>query len=112
MMITLTNQENAMSTESVKNMSVAELTAAVLSLQAQVAELQQKLNAPKPEVHEMTKDHAIRILTGDLKDKKHKDAAEALGLTYGQVYSCRLEFTFKEVHKQLKSEGFKNPWVK
>lgn len=68
--------------------------------------------AKRPDTKEMSKDHALRVLTGDMKDKKHKDAATELGLTYGQIYSCRLEFTFKNVHKKLKGEGFKNPWVK
>jgi hypothetical protein len=52
------------------------------------------------------------ILDGEMKDKKHKEAAEALGLTYGQIYSCRLEFTFKDIHKELRNNGWKNPWVK
>lgn len=57
-------------------------------------------------------EHALRVLDGDLKDKKHKEAAETLGLTYGQIYSCRLEYTFKDVHKELKSKGYTNPWAK
>lgn len=93
-------------------MTNKEMVIAILELQKQVAELTAKLNAPKPDSKDMTKDDALRILNGDLKDKKHKDAAEALGLTYGQVYSCRLEFTFKDVHKELKGSGFKNPWAK
>lgn len=81
-------------------------------LRERLSELESKVNAPKPESKDMSKDDALRILNGDLKDKKHKDAAETLGLTYGQVYSCRLEFTFKDVHKELKAAGFKNPWAK
>lgn len=63
---------------------------------------------------EMTDAHALQILVGDLKDAKHNDAAKKLGLSYGQVYSCRGEYTFKHIHKALKArpEGFKNPWVK
>lgn len=61
---------------------------------------------------EMTDDDAIRVLNGDLKDASHKSAAETLGLSYGQVYSCRGEYTFKHVLKKLKNEGFKNRWVK
>lgn len=100
--------------EAVRSMTNKEMVIAILELQQKVAELTAKLDVqrPKSESVEMTKDHAMRILNGDLKDKKHKDAAEALGLTYGQVYSCRLEFTFKDVHKELKNSGFKNPWVK
>lgn len=61
---------------------------------------------------EMTDDDARRILTGDLKATKHKDAAATLGLSYGQVYSCRLEFTFKHIHKEMKDAGTKNEWAK
>ena len=93
-----------------KTMTLAELQTLVTALQAKVEALE---TAAKPkDVVEMTKDHAKRILNGDLKDLKHKEAAEKLGLTYGQVYSCRLEFTFKDVHKELKAAGWKNTWVK
>lgn len=60
----------------------------------------------------MTEDDARRVLNGDLKDKTHNEAAAALGLSYGQVYSCRGRYTFKGVHKALDEQGFKNPWVK
>lgn len=100
--------------EAVRTMSNKDMVVAILELQKQVADLSAKLNAQpaKPDVKEMTKEHAASVLNGDLKDKKHKDAAEALGLTYGQVYSCRLGFTFKEVHKELAAKGFKNSWMK
>lgn len=86
------------------------LQAKIEALEARIA----KLEAPatKTETTEMTDEHALQIMTGSLKDKKHKEAAETLGLTYGQIYSCRLEYTFKHIHKDLKSKGFKNPWVK
>lgn len=73
------------------------------------------LTAPKnTETKEMTDDHAMRILVGDLKDAKHNEAAKKLGLSYGQIYSCRGEYTFKHIHKKLKArpEGFTNKWVK
>lgn len=96
----------------VQPVTTAELFTMINDLQARIVVLESKVNAPKPESKEMTDDHAKRVLNGDLKEKSHKDAAAALGLTYGQIYSCRLEFTFKNVHKVLKSEGFKNSWVK
>ena len=93
-----------------KSMSINELVELVAKLEARIVVLETK--PTKVESKEMTKDDALRIMTGDLKDAKHKDAAEKLGLTYGQVYSCRLEFTFKDVHKTLKNDGYKNPWTK
>ena len=101
----------------VTKLNLVELSAKVLELAAKVLELETKvleLSTPKatPNTLEMTKEHALRVLNGDLAGSKHKDAAASLGLTYGQVYSCRLEFTFKDVHKALKAEGWKNSWTK
>lgn len=49
---------------------------------------------------DMVEDDARRILLGDLKDLNHKEAANKLGLSYGQVYSSRKGFTFKNVFKE------------
>lgn len=51
----------------------------------------------------MTEDHARRVMLGDLKDSSHKEAAELLGLSYGQIYSARKGFTFKPVYKEMTS---------
>ena len=101
----------------VVKLSAAELSAKVLALETTVAELSAKvlaLSTPpaKAEGKEMTDDDARNVLFGDLKATKHKDAAEKLGLTYGQVYSCRLGFTFKAIHKEMKEKGIKNEWMK
>lgn len=51
----------------------------------------------------MTDEDARRVLEGgDLADKSHKEAAETLGLSYGQIYSARKEFTFKPIHKEIR----------
>jgi len=60
---------------------------------------QQRDRGPKSE-RKMTEDDARRIMIGDLKDVPHKQAAEALGLSYGQIYSARFGFTFKKVYKE------------
>jgi hypothetical protein len=98
--------------ETVRAMTLKDLTVLVLQLQEEIKTLKNPPTPTKSEGTEMTYDHARRIMNGDLKDKKHKEAAAELGLTYGQVYSCRIEATFKTVHKELKDSGFKNPWVK
>jgi hypothetical protein len=77
--------------------TIEALNATVEALAARVAALEAKLEAR---------------MGGDLADKKHKEAAEALGLSYGQVYSARLGFTFKNVAKELKDSGTKNAWIK
>lgn len=97
----------------VTKMNLADLTALVLELQARIV----KLEAPKPSSNssqrEMTDDDARNILNGELKDAKHKDAGEKLNLSYGQIYSCRLGFTFKHIHKELgQIAGYKNSWMK
>jgi hypothetical protein len=51
----------------------------------------------------MTEDDARRVMIGDLKGSSHKEAAELLGLSYGQIYSARKGFTFKPVYKEMTS---------
>jgi F420-dependent methylenetetrahydromethanopterin dehydrogenase len=48
---------------------------------------------------DMTEDDAKRIMIGDLKGKSHKECCEALGLSYGQIYSARNGYTFKVIYK-------------
>jgi hypothetical protein len=99
--------------EAVRSMTNKELVSAVIELQLQVADLVAKQQPIRNEAQrEMTDDDARRILTGDLADKKHKDAASMLNLSYGQIYSCRLEFTFKHIHKAMKDSGTPNPFKK
>ena len=51
---------------------------------------------------EMTDDDARKIMgSGEMAKESHKSAAEKLGLSYAQVYSCRKGFTFKHIHKEL-----------
>lgn len=101
-----------MTTETTK-MGLADLTALVIELQARIVALE----TPKPSTNasqrEMTDDDARRIMNGDLAQTKHKEAAEKLNLSYGQIYSCRLGYTFKAIHKELALvAGYKNTWVK
>ena len=94
-----------------KTMSLKELIELVTALEARIIDLE-KTKAKNVSDREMTEDDAIRAAYGDLAEKKHKDTADALNLTYGQIYSARLEFTFKTVHKAMKAKGEKNRWVK
>lgn len=98
--------------DSTTKLSLTELTQLVFELQARIVTLE----TPKPtntSQREMTDDDARRIMSGDLKDTKHKDAGEKLGLSYGQIYSCRLGYTFKHTHKELAAvAGYKNSWMK
>lgn len=51
---------------------------------------------------EMTDADARMVLpTGEHAALSHKDAAEKLGLSYAQVYSCRGQYTFKHIHKEV-----------
>lgn len=68
-----------------------------------VNEIVQKVNnikvrdrGPKSE-RSMTDEDAARCKFGDLKDSTHKEAAKELGLSYGQIYSCRGGYTFNHV---------------
>lgn len=53
----------------------------------------------------MTEEDARRVLLGDLKDVSTKEAALELGLSYGQIYSCRKGFTFKKVYKEFREQA-------
>lgn len=75
-----------------------------------VEALEQASKATNKSEREMTDEDAYKILTGELASLKHNDAAKKLNLSYGQVYSCRLEYTFRHIHKKLAEQGFKNPW--
>ena len=87
---------------------------AFAELTARVTKLEEALTKQRgtASTREMTDEDAREVLNGKHKGTSHKAAAEALGLSYGQVYSCRGEYTFKHIHKVLKNDGFKNPWVK
>lgn len=104
--------ENVMAVETVK-FTLATAQELIASLTARVEALETAAT-PKNSTsqREMTDEDAKRILTGDLASSKHKDAASTLGLSYGQIYSCRLEFTFKHIHKAMKTANIANPWVK
>lgn len=94
----------------------------VASAAAKLDELSEKLEGVTSKVEgrnksaavkrNMTDTDARRVLDGDLGAIGHKEAAEQIGLTYAQVYSCRMLHTFKHVHKVLDGEKWKNPWVK
>ena len=78
----------------------------IADLESRVVVLEEQLAAKRPaskSENSMTEEHAFRVKFGDLKDLKHGRAAEALGLSYGQVFSCRGGYTFKTVTKDWKA---------
>ena len=86
-----------------------------VGLIARVAEVESLIrgrNRSAPMKRNMTDADAMRVLVGDVAELGHKEAGEQVGLTYAQVYSCRLEYTFKHVHKKLRDSGWKNTFVK
>ena len=92
-----------------------EREATIAMLVEKLEEIEPKVNSTNksaPTKRNMTDEDALKVLTGDLKELSHKEAAEKIGLTYAQVYSARLEFTFKHVHKELRDSGWKNTFVK
>ena len=91
--------------------------ALILALQNNVEELKSQSSGsrdrgPKSE-GEMTEEHAVRVMLGDLRDKSHKDAALELKLSYGQIYSARKGYTFKKIYQRMiKGETIDIPLVK
>jgi hypothetical protein len=93
-------------------LSLAQLTELVTTLQARIEKLEERNTVKQASQREMTDEDARRILSGDRKDMKHKDVASELNLSYGQIYSCRLGFTFKHIHKEMRDSGTPNQWMK
>jgi hypothetical protein len=82
--------------------AVETLSARVEALETQVAAMSAPRDRGPKSAGEMTEEHAFRVKFGDMKDVKHKAAAETLGLSYGQIFSCRGGYTFKQVTKEWK----------
>jgi hypothetical protein len=76
---------------------------------AKVNELVEKANAKRDRgpssTREMTEADARELIFGKYKDMTHGKAAEATGLSYGQVYSCRGGFTYKKVYAEWKKSN-------
>jgi hypothetical protein len=81
--------------------SLADVIKHVNALTLKVNDIKVRDRGPKSE-RSMTDDDAKRVKFGDLKDASHKDAAKKLGLSYGQIYSCRGGYTFNHVKKDGK----------
>jgi hypothetical protein len=83
-------------------LAIKEIIEAHNALVAEIqAHSQPRNRGPKSE-RSMTDKDAWRCRFGDLVKSSHKEAAAALGLSYGQVYSCRNGYTFQSV----KSDSF------
>lgn len=94
--------------------TVQQLLIRIATLESRIEMLESDTKPVSKEQREMTDADALAILTGPYKGLKHNEAAQKLQLSYGQIYSCRLEHTFRHIHKQLKSTTppWSNPWKK
>jgi len=81
------------------------LDTTILNYDLRITELEEK-RGPKSS-REMTEADARRLLTGDMKKIPHRIAAERLGLSYGQVYSCRGGYTFRKIHDEMREVKIK-----
>lgn len=84
---------------------IDDLKAIVTEQGAQIEDLKSQSSGnrdrgPKSE-GEMTEEHAVRVMLGDLREKSHKDAALELKLSYGQIYSARKGYTFKKIYQRM-----------
>lgn len=76
--------------------AIAALTVRIETLEKAAAEKRDR--GPASE-REMMNADAYRVKFGDLANTKHAECAKILGLSYGQVYSARGDYTFKQVKK-------------
>lgn len=94
--------------------TIKEAAAKISELETRIVELEQKLANVKvrdrgpASTRTMTEEDAKRIMLGDLKDQSHKEAATELGLSYGQIYSARNGFTFKNIYKESQTKTSKS----
>lgn len=77
--------------------ALADLKHHVETVEAEVEALKSKSRGGPKSEKAMADVDAFRCKYGDLKAASHKEAAAALGLSYGQVFSCRGSYTFKHV---------------
>ena len=114
-MATLTMKDLQAQIDDLRNLVDAQ-DALILALRNNVEELKtqgstNRDRGPKSE-GEMTEEHAVRVMLGDLRDKSHKDAALELKLSYGQIYSARKGYTFKKIYQRMiKGETIDIPLV-
>lgn len=96
------------------NATIEELVTQITDLNKRVEELEAAKTVAKKDQREMTDADALAILKGEQSSLTHNKAAEALKLSYGQVYSCRLGYTFRHIWKQIHTSDpkFGNPWKK
>ena len=87
-------------------MSTAKEKVTLETLLARIEVLEEKVSKIKvrdrgpASTRAMTDEDAARVKFGDLAGLGHKEAAAELGLSYGQVYSCRGGYTFTHVVKE------------
>ncbi|MDJ0952462.1 MAG: hypothetical protein QNJ81_02160 [Acidimicrobiia bacterium] len=81
-----------------KKFTLEEALARIEALEEKVQELKPRDRGPRS-TRAMTEEDAARVKFGDLAGAGHKEAAKELGLSYGQVYSCRGGYTFTHVVK-------------
>ena len=79
--------------------TIESLTSRVEALEEKLKNVKVRDRGPASQ-RTMTEDDAREILLGESKELSHKEAAEKLGLSYGQIYSARNGFTFKKVYKE------------
>ncbi len=83
---------------------VEELSSRIVILETKVSGIRDR--GPSS-TRQMTDEDARRVICGDLKDVPHKVVAEKLGLSYGQIYSARSEYTFKHIWEGIWKDKIK-----
>lgn len=78
--------------------TLADVITRLNDLAEHIGSLQVRDRGPKSS-RSMTRLDAWRVIHGDLKEIEHKEAAKMLGLSYGQIYSARGTYTFKDIKK-------------
>lgn len=90
--------------ESLREM-VKEVGMGLAVLRTEFDDLKKSVSFKPRSQRAMTEEDARKVVLGDMASKPSKQAAVLMGLSYGQVYSARNGYTFKEVYdEKQKSE--------
>lgn len=80
-----------------ENPSKEDLVHAINDLYDKLEQERPRRRRDRRSTRQMMPIDAWRVKYGDLCNDSHSDAAKKLGLSYGQVYSARGEFTFRDI---------------
>jgi len=79
-------------------LSVKTLEESIVDLTEVIGNFKSRSIVATKKLRPMTEADAENIIFGELKDTSNRECAEKLGLSYGQIYSARRGYTFRNIY--------------